>query len=122
MKLSSLTPMLYTLEMQETIAFYSEILGFQCATYQEEWGWVSLHCDNIRIMFSLPNDHLPFTRPTFTGSFYFNTASVEEFYARIKNKVNLCYPMEDFDYGMREFAFWDNNGYLLQFGKEIPGT
>jgi hypothetical protein len=27
--------------------------------------------------------------------------------------------MEDFEYGMREFAIRDNNGYILQFGQEI---
>ena len=24
--------------------------------------------------------------------------------------------MEEFHYGMREFAIYDNNGYMLQFG------
>lgn len=32
---------------------------------------------------------------------------------------DLHYPVEDFGYGMREFAIYDNNGYLLQFGQEI---
>jgi hypothetical protein len=27
--------------------------------------------------------------------------------------------MEDFHYGMREFAIFDNNGYLLQFGQPL---
>ena len=26
---------------------------------------------------------------------------------------------EDFEHGMREFAIYDNNGYMLQFGQEI---
>ena len=30
-----------------------------------------------------------------------------------------CYPIEDFHYGMREFAIFDNNGYLLQFGQPL---
>ena len=30
----------------------------------------------------------------------------------------VVYPMETFGYGMREFAVYDNNGYLLQFGQE----
>jgi len=28
----------------------------------------------------------------------------------------VVYPIESFDYGMREFAIRDNNGYILQFG------
>jgi hypothetical protein len=27
--------------------------------------------------------------------------------------------MEDFAYGMREFAIYDNNGYMLQFGAPV---
>ena len=37
----------------------------------------------------------------------------------MKDKAEVVYPIEDFDYGMREFAIRDNNGYLLQFGQEI---
>jgi len=40
---------------------------------------------------------------------------------RLKDKVRVCYPLENFEYGMREFAIYDNNGYLLQFGQETGG-
>ncbi|MFN5228579.1 MAG: hypothetical protein ACK5Q3_18600 [Planctomycetota bacterium] len=30
--------------------------------------------------------------------------------------------LEDFDYGMREFAIYDNNGYLLQFGQSLQAA
>jgi hypothetical protein len=33
--------------------------------------------------------------------------------------VAIFYPVEDFSYGLREFAIRDNNGYILQFGQEI---
>jgi len=31
-------------------------------------------------------------------------------------KANICYEIETFEWGMREFAIYDNNGYILQFG------
>jgi len=37
----------------------------------------------------------------------------------IKTTSLIFYPIENFDYGMREFAIRDNNGYILQFGKEM---
>ena len=40
---------------------------------------------------------------------------------RVRERARVCYPLEDFDYGMREFAIYDNNGYLLQFGEPIGG-
>ena len=40
-------------------------------------------------------------------------------WADLKGRVAVAYPMEEFHYGMREFAIYDNNGYLLQFGQEV---
>jgi len=37
----------------------------------------------------------------------------------LKDKVEVCYGIENFHYGMREFAIYDNNGYLLQFGQDV---
>jgi len=45
--------------------------------------------------------------------------NADEFWERLKNKANVSYPIEDFDHGMREFAVYDNNGYLLQFGHSL---
>lgn len=70
-------------------------------------------------MFSLPNAHEPFDKIQSTGSFYFHPEEVGELWRRIKDKAMVVYPLEDFDYGMREFAIRDNNGYILQFGQEI---
>ena len=70
-------------------------------------------------MFPLRNAHEHFERPAFTGSLYINTDDVDSLWQQLKDKAKVCYPIEDFEYGMREFAVYDNNGYLLQFGQEI---
>lgn len=119
MKLSSLIPLIYTNNIQETLDFYIKLLGFECVTNEEAWGWAQLQHDDINIMISKPNAHIPFDKANFTGSFYFNTEHVDELWLKLKDITELCYPIENFDYGMREFAIYDNNGYLLQFGQEI---
>ncbi len=58
----------------------------------------------------------------FTGSFYINTEDADEIWNSLKGKMKICYTIENFEYGMREFAIYDNNGYILQFGQEIPET
>ena len=40
-------------------------------------------------------------------------------WASLKDIARVVYPLEDFGYGMREFAINDNNGYLLQFGQPL---
>lgn len=111
--------MLWTSDIEATIDFYANVLGFTCEVYEKEWGWASLHKDQVRVMLSLPNAHLPFEKAHFTGSIYFNVNDVDSLWQSLQGKVKIAYPIEDFDYGMREFAIYDNNGYMLQFGEEI---
>jgi uncharacterized glyoxalase superfamily protein PhnB len=119
MKLDSLTPILYTEDIYSTIEFYKTHFGFVCNNYDESFGWALLSNGDIELMLSKPNAHIIFDKPTFTGSFYFRTKEVDALWNIIKDKLNICYPIEDFEYGMREFAVYDNNGYLLQFGWQV---
>lgn len=119
MQFNTLSPMLYTNDIEESVDFYVSNLGFECKTMEPEWGWASIQLGNIRIMFSRPSAHLYFEHPFFTGSFYFNVDDVNALWEKLKEHSNIGYPIEDFDYGMREFAIYDNNGYLLQFGQNI---
>lgn len=115
----AIRPMLWTTELKETIAFYVNVLGFTCDEYNEDWGWASLHRDHSELMLAQPNEHTPFEKPMFTGSFYINVDHVDELWEQLKDKSNVCYEIETFAWGMREFAIYDNNGYLLQFGQEV---
>ncbi len=119
MKFTSLTPMLWTEKLDETIAFYTQILGFTCGERDENWGWAALHKDEVEIMLAKPNAHSAFEKPQFTGSFYFTTNEVDKLWETLKEKVKVCYEINNFEWQMREFAIYDNNGYLLQFGQEI---
>lgn len=119
MKFNALRPMLWTNKLQETVDFYTKTLGFTCAEFNKDWGWASLYKDEVEIMLALPNEHMSFEKPVFTGSFYIDTNKVDDLWNDLKDKAKVCYPLENFEHGMREFAIYDNNGYILQFGEEI---
>jgi uncharacterized glyoxalase superfamily protein PhnB len=119
MKLRDLTPMMTTTDLRGSIEFYRTVLGFECDAFNEETGWASMKRDNVSIMFALPNAHEPFDRPVFTGSLYINPDDVDALWEQVKDSARVRYPIEDFAYGMREFAIYDNNGYILQFGQDI---
>ncbi|MBL8192650.1 MAG: bleomycin resistance family protein, partial [Blastocatellia bacterium] len=82
--------------------------------------WTCLKKDSIEIMFTSKNAHSKLEDTLMTGSLYLYAEAVDKFWEELKDKVTVEYPIENFDYGMREFAIRDCNGYLLQFGQELP--
>lgn len=118
-RFQSMRPMLRTKDLQGTIRFYTELLGFTCDAFSKADGWASLSRDGVELMVASPNEHVPFDVAQFTGSFYFNVDDVALLWTSVKDRAKVGYPMEDFHYGMREFAIYDNNGYMLQFGSPI---
>lgn len=118
-KFKALRPILWTENLNDTIDFYTQILGFTLQGKSEEWQWASLDKNGIEIMLTKPNEHEKFNRIGFTGSFYFVVDEVNELWEELKTKTKICYEIETFDWEMREFAVYDNNGYILQFGQHI---
>lgn len=119
MKASKLTPILWTENIEETVKFYGERLNFICSDKNDDWGWAGLYNGEIDLMLAKPNMHTPFEKPRFTGSLYFKIENVDELWNELKDKVKIAYPIENFEWGMREFAIYDNNGYMLQFGQDL---
>ncbi|WET50690.1 VOC family protein [Chryseobacterium indologenes] len=116
-----LRPMLWTENLDETIGFYVHILGFELLARNNDWHWASLQKDEVYIMLSLSNEHENPVTIGFSGSLYFNVDQVDELWDDLKIKVKICYEIETFEWGMREFAIYDNNGYILQFGEPVNG-
>ena len=119
MAFKSLTPIITTEKMEETLSFYTQILKFHIEDQNKDWGWARLSKDSIEMMISQPNAHLEHQKSTFTGSFYFEIDDVESLWQELRDHVNICYEIETFPWNMREFAIFDPNEYILQFGQNI---
>lgn len=96
------------------------VLTLSHLTYPKHFRVSAIQSLALSLMLSLPNAHEPFAKIQFTGSFYFRIDNVDQFWEQIRDKAPVVYPIENFEYGMHEFAIRDNNGYILQFGQEIP--
>ena len=116
----ALTPMLRTWDLSGSIRFYESLLGFTCERQTETWA--TLRRDQVEIMLSAPNAHEGDRSPSFTGSLYIRVDNVDTVWESIKDGAKVCYPIETFSYGMREFAIYDNNGYVLQFGQPVTNN
>ncbi|NIF04643.1 bleomycin resistance family protein [Chryseobacterium sp. Tr-659] len=118
-KFSILRPILWTEKLDETIGFYMHVLGFTLMARNDDWQWASLRKDDVFIMLSQPNEHEEVSKIGFSGSFYFTVNNVDELWEDLKTKAKICYEIETFEWEMREFAIYDNNGYILQFGEPV---
>jgi hypothetical protein len=78
--------MFWTKEIAATVAFYTDVLGFECGLLEE--GWAVLLRDEIEVMLAYPNEHVTFNGPMFTGSFYINTTNVDELWEAYKDTCN----------------------------------
>ncbi len=119
MRFRELTPMIYVPDLRKAVDFYTGMLGFTCFEYSDEWQWAAIGRDSVGLMLAMPNEHTPYTGPSFSGSFYIKVDDVDTLWAELKNKVEVVYGIDNFDYGMRDFAIKDNNGFMLQFGQDI---
>lgn len=122
MKLLALSPILWTKHLQLTVGYYTTVLGFECENLNEDLGWASLVRDNVQVMIAVPSQHPEFNSPQMSGSIYIKTDDVEKIWKELKDKTDICYPIDNYETGMREFAIFDNNRYIIQFGQEIEST
>ena len=119
MKVKQLTPMLATTDLKKTIEFYETNLGFECRGVYPNTAhpcWASLWNGATEIAFSVPEKNI---EPSMTGSIYLTVENVDKLWEDLKNKVEITYSPDNFDYGMREFGIKDCNGYLLHIGENI---
>ncbi len=119
MAFKQLTPLLWTEKLNESIAFYTEILGFTCRERNDDWQWASLLKDGTGLMLAHPNVHTNYKEIAFSGSFYFEVDNVETLWQQLQNVTEIVYKLGTFPWEMKEFAIRDNNGYILQFGERI---
>lgn len=113
--LKAAVPILASLNAEETIKFYTEILGF---TFHSNWeGYLIFSRDGIDLHFwSTDNPEFPKN----TGC-YFNITAVDELYAEFAPH-GIIHPdgaLKDMEWGMRQFSILDNNGNILHFGEEL---
>ena len=75
---------MYTTQLKEKVDWYVNVLGITCSDFVSEYGFARVQLHGADFMFALPNAHIPFEQPHFTGSFYINTNNVVAWWEKIE--------------------------------------
>ena len=128
MAIKKLTPNLMVEDVNATVEFYRDVLGFDLLVTVPDSGtfdWAMMKCGEAEIMFQARGSLIE-ELPAFEGAeiggsltLYFEVEDVESFHERIKDKVSVIQEMETKFYGMREFYIRDCNGYTLALSQRM---
>lgn len=126
--MKKVSPILWTKNLDETISFYQNALGFKATSHFPNFVYLSRA--EVGLMFVLPQDEPEdckdpenqeefFPRPMLTGSIYIYMDEVDNLWESVKGKATIKSALEDREYLMRDFSILDNNGYEIVFGQDI---
>jgi len=118
-----LEPMIYVSDIEASIKFYTEILGFNVIEYYPDNrnpSWVAIQIGEQRFAMGnmFKNINHKYHRNGINGSgvyFYIIVDNIEEVYQRLKSSVYIIEKLEKKPWGNTEFAINDPDGYLISF-------
>ena len=109
-----LTVLLRCRDLEETRKFYQSALGFNVRDTAEDTLTVEQH--GGALIFT--SGDLWGGPLGFSGTIYFTVSDADDYYALVKDKVAVAWPLQNMTYGSREFGITDCNGYHLAFQQQ----
>ena len=135
MKFSDVTPNLVVSNVERSLKFYRDVLGFsQVAAVPEAapfvFAWMQRDTVNVFLnsVDDVRKDHPDLAaRPIGGASSMFMVLEaatiadgVDAMFAAVQSHARILLPLKNQFYGMREFAIEDPDGYIIVFAQEIP--
>ena len=133
MKLTDVTPNLIVADMDRSVAFYKDVLGFTVVTTVPEappfvFAWMQRDGVNVFLnsLTGMEDDVAGLAARTIggTATMFFtlertDAGGIDEFFNEISSRARVVMPLKDQFYGMREFGVEDPDGYIILFAQRI---
>jgi lactoylglutathione lyase len=125
-ELNKLTPNLVVANVERSMAFYRDVLGFAVqATVPEAPPFVFAAVQSgvveifLNALDAAAAEYPAFKERTIGGTLtlFIDVTGIAAVYASLQNKVKVVMPLEKKWYGVTEFAFEDPDGYLITFAE-----
>jgi len=123
---NTLTPNLVVASVEQSLAFYRDVLGFTVATTVPDAGpfvFAIMVSGPVRIFLNAPDpavaEYPAFKDRPLGGTFtmFIEVTGIEQSYEALKDRAAVVMPLETKWYGTKEFAIADPDGYLLTFAE-----
>lgn len=123
-KVHQITPFMHVPDIDVAVAFFTEILGFDCPFRMSDYAYVSLQGHGIRMLQNRGDDGAPPGNRRF--AYYVDVDDVDAWYARLKPQLDTLPPRDvhgpaDKPYHQRELLVLAPDGNLIAFGSALPG-
>jgi len=127
--ISKLTPNLVVADVERSLAFYRDVLGFEVQVTVPEaspFVFAAVTCGNVEVFLNA-RDAAVAEYPAFTDrpvggtlTLFMEVTGVEAAHEALRTKVQIVMPLEKKWYGSTEFAFLDPDGYIITFAERMP--
>jgi catechol 2,3-dioxygenase-like lactoylglutathione lyase family enzyme len=128
-RFQSITPNLLVRDVNKSIAFYRDVLGFtmgETVPDQEPFVFVWMKRDDVSVFLNditaaAAHDypHAAQLPPGGTAALFFIVSDVDGYHAHVAPRANIVMPLKTQFYGMREFAVTDPDGHLITFAERV---
>jgi len=125
-QLKKLTPNLIVSNVERSIAFYRDVLGFDPGMTVPDaapFVFASVQSGPVEIFFNAPEPAVA-EYPAFkdrpiggTLTLYIEVTDIQQVYDALDGRVTVAMPFEKKWYGVTEFAIEDPDGYLITFAQ-----
>lgn len=118
-------PCLLVADMRKTLDFYTHVLGFYQTGYypiESEPIRTEVRRDDVAIIFYTESIHGLGEMTNQSGLLYIFPESVDRLATELRGKVPFLWGPEDTEFGIREFAIRDPDGYVLAFAEAVRQT
>ena len=115
-------PCLLVSDMRRSLDFYLETLRFTQTGYypiESEPIRTEVRRDGVAIILYTEAVHVRDETPTFTGALYLLPEDIDPLAEELRGKVPFAWGPAETEFGTREFAIRDPDGYTLVFAERV---
>ncbi len=124
MRLTGVSPVLLVADLDRSLAFYGDLLGFDCERHGDPPNFAVVKRDDAILLLALAGDderlvpHWHIVEKMWNA--YVRVEDVDELYAEVRGRgCPIDYSLYDAPHGFREFGVTDPDGHDVAFGQPL---